>query len=96
MIYRNLRPQYYNNIGMVNENGPAWHFLRSNLTPPLTSPATLKHYAAHMDNIAQDLVNLIRFSRNSLSVVTNFKEMIYKTGLEAVCMVALVAPAAAM
>ena len=74
---------------MVNENGPAWHFLRSNLTPPLTSPATLKHYAAHMDNIAQDLVNLIRFSRNSLSVVTNFKEMIYKTGLEAVCMVAL-------
>ena len=38
VIYRNLRPQYYNNIGMVNENGQNWHFLRSRLTPPLTSP----------------------------------------------------------
>ena len=37
VIYRNLRPQYYNNIGMVNENGQNWHFLRSRLTPPLTS-----------------------------------------------------------
>ena len=74
---------------MVNENGPNWHFLRSHLTPPLTSPATLKHYAGHMDNIAQDLVNLIRHVRDSGNIVHNFKEMIYKTGLEAVCMVAL-------
>ena len=74
---------------MVNENGQNWHFLRSHLTPPLTSPATLKHYASHMDNIAQDLVNLIRHVKDSNSIVHNFKEMIYKTGLEAVCMVAL-------
>ena len=73
MIYRNLRPQYYNNIGMVNENGQAWHFLRSHLTPPLTSTATLKHYAGHMDNIAQDLVNLIRHTRNNSNIVNNFK-----------------------
>ena len=74
---------------MVNENGEGWHFLRSRLTPPLTSPATLKHYASHMDNIAQDLVNLIRHCRDSGQIVKNFKDMIYKTGLEAVCMVAL-------
>lgn len=89
VIYRNLRPQYYNNIGMVNENGQNWHFLRSRLTPPLTSPATLKHYAGHMDGIAQDLVNLIRHCKNPQSIVNNFKELIYKTSLEAVCMVAL-------
>ena len=90
VIYRQSRPQYYNNIGMVNENGENWHFLRSRLTPPLTSPATLKHYATHMDGIAQDLVNLIRHTKDSLdSTVTNFKELIYKTSLEAVCMVAL-------
>ena len=45
MIYRKLRPQYYNDIGMVNENGEKWHSLRRNLTPPLSSTATLKHYA---------------------------------------------------
>ena len=76
---------------MVNENGPDWHFLRSRLPPPLTSPATLKHYAGHMDGIAQDLVNLIRHTKSMCqdSTVANFKELIYKTSLEAVCMVAL-------
>ena len=90
VIYRQSRPQFYNNIGMVNENGENWHFLRSRLTPPLTSPASISHYATHMDGIAQDLVNLIRHSKSSVdSTVTNFKELIYKAGLEVVCMVAL-------
>ena len=74
---------------MVNENGENWHFLRTHLTPPLTSPATLKHYATHMDAISQDLVSLIRHSKDVNGMIPNFKEMIYKTGLEAVCMVAL-------
>ena len=73
VLYRNLRPQYYNDIGMVNENGPKWHFLRSHLTPPLTSPATLKHYATHMDSISQDLVTLIRHQRGADNVISNFK-----------------------
>ena len=89
MIYRKLRPQYYNDIGLVNENGEKWHSLRRNLTPPLSSPATLKHYATHMHSISQDLVNLIRHKKQSDGIITNFKEMIYKAGLEAVCMVAL-------
>ena len=89
MFYRKSRPQYYNDIGMVNENGPKWHFLRTHLTPPLTSPATLHHYASHMESISQDLVSLIKYSKDANGVIPNFKEMIYKTGLEAVCMVAL-------
>ena len=89
MIYRKLRPQYYNDIGMVNENGEKWHTLRRNLTPPLSSPATLKHYATHMHCISQDLVNLIRHKKQEDGLITSFKEMIYKAGLEAVCMVAL-------
>jgi len=89
VFYRKSRPQYYPDIGMVNENGEKWHKLRTHLTPPLTSPATLKHYATHMDSISQDLVSLIRHNKDSNGVIPNFKEMIYKTGLEAVCMVAL-------
>lgn len=74
---------------MVNENGEKWHSLRRNLTPPLSSPATLKHYATHMHDISQDLVNLIRHKKQPDGLINNFKEMIYKSGLEAVCMVAL-------
>lgn len=89
VFYRNSRPNYYNDIGMVNENGPKWEHLRTHLTPPLKSPASLKHYATHMDAISHDLVNLLKNNMNKDGVVENFKEMIYKTGLEAVCKVAL-------
>ena len=89
MFYRLNRPQYYNNIGMVNENGENWHFLRSRLTPPLSSTMTLSHYASQMDNIGQELVDLINIVKMPTGHVDNFKDLIYRTGLEAVCMVAL-------
>ena len=75
---------------MVNENGPKWEHLRTHLTPPLKSPASLKHYATHMDSISHDLVLLLKSKMNKeTGIIENFKEMIYKTGLEAVCKVAL-------
>lgn len=90
VFYRNSRPEYYNDIGMVNENGPKWKHLRDHLTPPLSSPAALKHYATHMDSISHDLVSMLKSVKNKeTGIIPNFKEMIYKTGLEAVCKVAL-------
>ena len=75
---------------MVNENGPNWEHLRNHLTPPLKSPASLTHYATHMNDISLDLVSLLKSNMNTKTgIVENFKEMIYKTGLETVCKVAL-------
>jgi ecdysone 20-monooxygenase len=90
VFYRNSRPEYYNDIGMVNENGKNWKHLRDHLTPPLSSPEALKHYATHMDSISHDLVTMLKSAMNKeTGIIQNFKEMIYKTGLEAVCKVAL-------
>lgn len=89
VYYRKSRPDYYNNIGMVNENGPAWHSLRSQLTPPLSSPQTLKRYAGHIDEIARDFTDLVAKSADSNGQVNDFKKIMYRAGLESVCMVAL-------
>ena len=59
MIYRKLRPQYYNDIGLVNENGEKWHSLRRNLTPPLSSPervGLINCVVVYLDKIYLDII----------------------------------------
>jgi hypothetical protein len=46
VYYRQTRPDIYNNIGMVNENGEKWKELRNQLTPPLTK--TPQNYASQV------------------------------------------------
>ena len=36
VFYRRYRKEYYPNDGVVSLNGPDWHKLRMQLTPPLT------------------------------------------------------------
>ena len=64
-------------------SGPAWR-------PPLTSPTTLHHYSQYIESISNDLVGLLRAVKTGPDGhVANFKDIIYRTGLESVCMVAL-------
>lgn len=90
VFYRLSRPDLYRDVGMVNENGPKWHRLRQELTPPLTNRKTPHHYAAHMNLIADDLVAVIGArSQEAGGVLHGFKPLVYRAGLEMVCNVAL-------
>lgn len=60
VFYRRYRNDLYQNIGMVNENGEAWKRLRKHLSPPLTNRKTPFHYASNMNQIADELVTLIK------------------------------------
>ena len=59
VYYRKFRNDLYANIGMVNENGPAWAHLRKHLSPPLTNRKTPYHYATNMNQIAEELVAVV-------------------------------------
>ena len=59
VYYRKYRKDLYENIGMVNENGPKWLELRKNLSPPLTSRKTSQFYAEPMNEIADELVTVM-------------------------------------
>ncbi|XP_040571478.1 ecdysone 20-monooxygenase [Lepeophtheirus salmonis] len=89
VYYRNSRPELYNNIGMVNLNGPSWHTLRSTLTKPLTKSSTITNYVAHMNLIADDLTSLIKRRQNEQGIIKDFQDIVYRAGLETVCTVAL-------
>ena len=88
--YRRYRREFYLNDGIVNLNGPEWHRLRMQLTPPLTNRNTPKRYATHMNVIADDFKKLVasRADANG-GVVQDFKELVYLAGLETVSDVAL-------
>ena len=63
LCFRKYRHDLYENIGMVNENGEKWKMLRKHLSPPLTNRKTAQHYAADMNEIADELVDIV--SKNS-------------------------------
>ena len=89
VFYRRHRSDAYLNDGMVNLNGPEWHRLRQQLTPPLTNRNTPRRYAAEMNLTAEDFVALLLRSRDRDSVVHNVQDLVYRAGLETVCNVAL-------
>lgn len=60
VFYRLYRNDLYDNIGMVNENGQNWKTLRKHLSPPLTNRRTPLFYAQSMNEVADELVNVMR------------------------------------
>ena len=60
VFYRLYRNDLYDNIGMVNENGQNWKTLRKHLSPPLTNRKTPLFYAQSMNEVADELVNVMR------------------------------------
>nr|AKH03534.1 cytochrome P450 314A1 [Paracyclopina nana] len=90
VYYRKYRSDLYANIGMVNENGPAWSHLRKHLSPPLTNRKTPYHYAANMNQIAEDLVAVVHQQVALFGgVLTGISPLVYKASLEMMCNVAL-------
>merc|ERR1711899_346046 len=90
VFYRRYRNDLYANIGMVNENGEKWKSLRKHLSPPLTNRKTAQHYAADMNEIADELVDIV--SKNSQKLeqtVEGLSSLVYRAGLEMMCNVAL-------
>merc|ERR1719245_1293014 len=90
VYYRKYRKDLYENIGMVNENGPKWLELRKNLSPPLTSRKTSQFYAEPMNEIADELVTVMMQNIDtSTNTLQGISTLVYKAGLEMMCNVAL-------
>ena len=71
VYYRQTRPDIYNNIGMVNENGEKWKELRHQLTPPLTT--TPQNYASQICQIIDDFVDVLDVQADtSAGLITGF------------------------
>ena len=75
VYYRQTRPDIYNNIGMVNENGEKWKELRNQLTPPLTK--TPQNYAAQICQIIDDFVDVLDVqSFDNAGLLTGFQHQV--------------------
>ncbi|XP_046403935.1 ecdysone 20-monooxygenase-like [Ischnura elegans] len=83
--YRRSRPDRYSTVGLVNEQGPAWHHLRATLTPELTSTKTIARFLPEINAIADDFVQLLKRSRDESQLVTSFEEIANCIGLESTC-----------
>ncbi|XP_026465225.1 ecdysone 20-monooxygenase-like [Ctenocephalides felis] len=84
--YRRSRPDRYASSGIVNEQGPSWHKLRTSLTPELTSPRTISGFLPTLNDICRDFVSLLRLVRNpDTGVVEGFETYADRLGLEASC-----------
>ncbi|XP_037939996.1 ecdysone 20-monooxygenase-like [Teleopsis dalmanni] len=87
VTYRRSRPDRYASIGIVNEQGPTWHKLRSSLTSSITSPRIIQHFLPALNSICDDFIDLLRKERDPLTnEVRNFEDIANLMGLEAVCM----------
>jgi len=62
VYYRLTRPDIYNNIGMVNENGEKWKELRNQLTPPLSK--TPQGNVAQIGQIIDDFMDVLHLQAN--------------------------------
>ncbi|XP_063907036.1 ecdysone 20-monooxygenase isoform X2 [Zophobas morio] len=83
--YRKSRPDRYTSTGLVNEQGEAWHHLRTTLTPVFTSPKTISSFLPSVREIADDWCNLLKQSRDSSGLVSNLDDIADRLGLEITC-----------
>ncbi|XP_076166404.1 cytochrome P450 family 24 subfamily A member shade isoform X2 [Ptiloglossa arizonensis] len=82
--YRRSRRDRYTNLGLVNEQGQAWHDLRTALTSELTGASTVLGFFPALNIVADSFVDLIRRRRTG-HLVAGFEELAYKMGLESTC-----------
>ncbi|KAL1138641.1 hypothetical protein AAG570_008704 [Ranatra chinensis] len=83
--YRKSRPDRYTNMGIINEQGEAWHKLRSLLTPELMSAKTMQRFLPELNNVADDFNILLLDSRDQDGVVKGFDQLSCRMGLESTC-----------
>ncbi|XP_053984395.1 ecdysone 20-monooxygenase isoform X1 [Hylaeus volcanicus] len=82
--YRRSRRDRYTNLGLVNEQGQAWHDLRTALTSELTGANTVLGFFPALNIVADSFIDLIRRRRTG-DKVAGFEELAYKMGLESTC-----------
>ncbi|XP_043255553.1 ecdysone 20-monooxygenase isoform X1 [Colletes gigas] len=82
--YRRSRRDRYTNLGLVNEQGQAWHDLRTALTSELTGASTVLGFFPALNIVADSFIDLIRRRRTGHKVA-GFEELAYKMGLESTC-----------
>ena len=61
---------------MVNENGEKWKSLRKHLSPPLTNRKTAQHYAADMNEIADELIDILGKNSQRLEQTVEGKQVL--------------------
>lgn len=83
--YRKSRPDRYTNLGLVNEQGETWHYLRSRLTPELTSTKTVARFLPEQNVVTTDFISLLRSVRDDKNCVKSFEEFANRMGLEVTC-----------
>nr|AZR39413.1 cytochrome P450 [Agasicles hygrophila]UYD61983.1 cytochrome P450 314A1 [Agasicles hygrophila] len=89
MVYRRSRPDRYVSTGLVNEQGPVWHHLRTSLTTDLTSPKTISGFLPQAEEISEDWCNLLRQTRTNGDIVEHLEDLVNKLGLETSCSLVL-------
>ncbi|XP_064461712.1 probable cytochrome P450 49a1 [Ornithodoros turicata] len=82
--YRASRPQYYDNIGILNMQGEEWYHTRSRSQPYTLRPRTAMSYAPSMSQIADDAIRVITLSRDSMSEVPDCYPIVYNWAMESV------------
>ncbi|XP_077483619.1 putative cytochrome P450 49a1 [Amblyomma americanum] len=82
--YRESRPQYYANIGILNLQGQEWYKVRSKTQPYTLRPRTIMSYVPGMDLIAEDALQLIDKTRDEKKEVEDCYTILYRWALESV------------
>ncbi|XP_077563203.1 putative cytochrome P450 301a1, mitochondrial [Haemaphysalis longicornis] len=82
--YRETRPEYYANVGILNMQGQEWYNVRSKTQPYTLRPRTIMSYVPGMDAIAQDALQLIQESRDQKGEVEDVYPILYRWALESV------------
>ncbi|KAL3196561.1 hypothetical protein MRX96_015426 [Rhipicephalus microplus] len=80
--YRESRPQYYANIGILNLQGQEWYNVRSKTQPYTLRPRTIMSYVPGMDLIAEDALQLIHKTRDDKKEVDDCYTILYRWALE--------------
>lgn len=86
VYYRKSRPDLYEGIGVINENGPEWHRLRRLLTAPVMDRRTVGGFCKELNAIADDLGDRLLQLRDPVTwtAAKGVEDLIYRASLESV------------
>ena len=69
----------------IFRQGKTWDYLRSRLTPELTSTKTVARFLPEQNSVTADFISLLRSVRDEKNCVNSFEELANRMGLEVTC-----------
>lgn len=88
--YRNhLRKDVYKKNGLLGNDGEKWAEFRSAVNPVLMQPKTVELYVERIDEVARDLVEIIKKARDANNETLDFSRYVERWSLESIGIVAL-------